>query len=114
MGELLFSVTKKDCRWDYFRGSGAGGQKRNKTSSGVRCTHMDSGAVGKSDDTRSQHKNKRTAFIRMTETKRFKAWHKLEVSRCLGDENAIKQRVEEAMKPWNLMIEYGETGKDYG
>ena len=28
----LFSVTAKDCNWDYYRGSGSGGQKKNKTS----------------------------------------------------------------------------------
>ena len=53
--KLLFSVTAADCRFDYYRGSGKGGQKRNKTSSAVRCTHIASGAVGASDDTRSQH-----------------------------------------------------------
>jgi len=28
--KLLFSVTAKDCRWDYFKGTGAGGQKKLK------------------------------------------------------------------------------------
>lgn len=27
---LLFTVSTKDCRWDYFRGSGAGGQKKKE------------------------------------------------------------------------------------
>lgn len=40
----ILSVTKKDCRWDYYVGSGKGGQKRNRTSNCVRCTHIDSGA----------------------------------------------------------------------
>lgn len=72
MSELLFSVTAKDCRWDTFRGTGKGGQKRNKTESAVRCTHIASGAVGQSDDSRSQHDNRRTAFKRMAETDVFK------------------------------------------
>ncbi len=105
MRELLFSVTVKDCRWDYFRGSGKGGQKRNKTESAVRCTHAASGAVGQSDDTRSQHKNKRTAFLRMAETSKFKAWHKLEVARRTGDGQKIKDAVDDAMRPWNLCVE---------
>ena len=50
MREKLFTLTAKNFRWDYFRGSGKGGQKRNKTSSGVRCTHEESGAVGQSHD----------------------------------------------------------------
>ena len=47
---LLFSVTAGDCKWDYYRGTGSGGQKKNKTSNCVRCTHTASGAVGKSED----------------------------------------------------------------
>ena len=54
MRELLFSVTAKDCRFDYYRGSGAGGQHRNKTESAVRCTHLASGAVGQAEDHREQ------------------------------------------------------------
>jgi len=108
--ELLFSVTAKDCRFDYYRGSGAGGQKRNKTSSAVRCTHIASGAVGQSDDTRSQHKNKRHAFRRMAETKAFTAWHKLEAARVTGRLANLDETVDRAMAPRNLRVE----GKDQG
>ena len=69
--QLLFSVTAKDCTWDYIRGSGKGGQKRNKTSSAVRCHHKDSGAVGYAEDTRSQLKNKRLALPRKGHILRF-------------------------------------------
>ena len=103
--EPLFSVTASDCRWDYFRGSGKGGQKRNKTSSGVRCTHNASGAVGVSDDTRSQHQNKRIAFQRMAETSRFKAWHKMECARRTGEAAAIETAVDQQMKPWKIKVE---------
>jgi protein subunit release factor B len=105
MSELLFSITAKDCRWDYFRGTGKGGQKRNKTSSGVRCTHADSGAVGQSDDTRSQHQNRRIAFERMAETSKFKAWHKVECARRMGEDQKVKDAVEAALRPWNLKEE---------
>jgi len=106
MSDLLFSVTAKDCRWDYFRGSGKGGQKRNKTESGVRCTHYASGAVGQSDDTRSQHVNKRTAFQRMSDTAEFKSWHRREVGKHLGVEQQIKDAVDKSMQPQNLEVEY--------
>ena len=108
---ILFSVTASDCRWDYFRGSGKGGQKRNKTSSGVRCTHIDSGAVGQSDDTRSQHQNKRIAFQRMVESAKFKAWHKLECARRSGDLTVIEDKVDSALKPWNYTVERVKGGK---
>lgn len=104
--ELLFSVTKDDCRWDYYRGSGKGGQKKNKTSSAVRCTHIESGAVGQAEDTRSQLKNKQLAFERMAQTDKFVAWHKMKVAKMLGEEQKIHDAVENAMRPWNLAVEY--------
>lgn len=102
---LLFSVTQNDCRWDYARGSGKGGQKRNKTETAVRCTHLESGAVGQSDDTRSQHQNKRIAFRRMAESNKFKSWHKIETARRLGKQKQIDDNVDQQMKPWNLKTE---------
>ena len=101
----LFSVTKKDCRWDYYVGSGKGGQKRNKTANCVRCTHVDSGAVGKSEEGRSQSKNKRAAFIRMSETPKFKAWIRLEKAKKLGVEARIEKEMKKTMLPHNLRIE---------
>jgi len=43
--ELLFSLTKKDFKVETFRGSGAGGQHRNKTDSAVRIKHPASGRL---------------------------------------------------------------------
>lgn len=48
MKELLFSLTKKDFRIETFRSGGKGGQHQNKTDSGVRIVHLESGAVGES------------------------------------------------------------------
>ena len=81
MREPIVTVTAADCRWDYYRGLSAGGQHRNKTSSAVRCTHEPSGAVGQSEDTRSQAENKRLAFGRMARTHQFQRWIKLEAAR---------------------------------
>lgn len=103
--ELLFSVTAKDCTFQYYRGSGKGGQKRNKTSSAVRCTHEASGAVGQSDDTRSQHVNKRLAFNRMAHTQKFQVWHKLEVARVTGRAQQVEEAVDLMMNPCQLRVE---------
>lgn len=70
--ELLLSVTAKDCRWDYFRCGGKGGQKQNKTSSGARVTHPPSGAVGESREERSQLQNRKRAFRKMAESQEFR------------------------------------------
>lgn len=48
----------KQCRIDTCRGSGPGGQKRNKTSSMVRLLHIPSGILSENDETRSQHLNR--------------------------------------------------------
>lgn len=96
--ELLFSVTASDCDFNYIRGSGKGGQKRNKTSSAVRCTHKASGAVGYSEDTRSQPQNKKIAFRRMTETKEFKYWHRLEIARRTGKLLEAKEETDRLMQ----------------
>jgi len=103
--ELLFSVTKKDCRWDYYRGTGAGGQKKNKTSNCVRCTHNDSGAVGKSEDGRSQSHNKKAAFRKMAESSKFKGWIKLEKAKRMGIEARIEDEAKQALHPKNMRVE---------
>lgn len=107
--ELLFSLTKNDFKFDYFRCPGKGGQKVNKTSSGVRCTHPPSKAVGKSCDERSQSLNKRIAFERMCATKEFKRWHRLEVSRITGEQDRIEREVERQMR--QVKLEVKEDGR---
>lgn len=59
-GELL-----ADCDVDRFRGSGPGGQKRNKTSSAVRLRHRPSGLAAHATESRSQHQNKARALRRL-------------------------------------------------
>jgi protein subunit release factor B len=108
--ELLFSVTAGDCRWDYYRGTGAGGQKRNKTESAVRCTHIASGAVGQAEDTRSQHQNKQLAFKRMGESKKFQAWARLEAMRATGKLKQIEEKIEFEMAH-RTKVEIQEDGK---
>ena len=103
--KLLFSVTSKDCDWSYYVGPGNGGQKKNKTHSGVICTHRESGAHARCHEGRSQLQNKQTAFKRMAESDKFKAWHRLEVAKRTGELNIIENQVEKDMAPKNLRVE---------
>ncbi|MDQ3143115.1 MAG: peptide chain release factor 1 [Bacteroidota bacterium] len=59
------NINKAELRVDTFRSSGAGGQHVNKTESGVRFTHLPTGLVAESTDSRSQHKNREIALGRL-------------------------------------------------
>lgn len=58
-------IKKDDLKVDTFRSSGAGGQHVNKTESGVRFTHIPTGIVSESTDSRSQHKNREIAMQKL-------------------------------------------------
>jgi len=110
--ELLFSITRKDFRVDTFRSGGKGGQNQNKVESGVRITHLESGAVAESREERDQIRNKEKAFQKLINTPKFKVWHKRKTAFMLQGirdaEAEIERRVNEALKPENLKVE----GKD--
>lgn len=103
MKQKIFSVTIDDCRVDTFRGSGNGGQNRNKRDTGVRITHQESGAVGHATEHRTQLQNKQAAFRRMAESKEMTAWLKLETARRAGWN--IEEEVTKELESKNLKIE---------
>jgi protein subunit release factor B len=70
----VLTVTAADCRRDTFRCGGPGGQNQNKRDTGVRFTHLASGAVGECREERSQLANQKRAWVRMTQHKRFLLW----------------------------------------
>ncbi|KAJ8610104.1 hypothetical protein CTAYLR_007075 [Chrysophaeum taylorii] len=55
----------RQCRVDYRRDSGPGGQKRNKIESAVRLTHEPTSIVVNAAEDRSQHRNKAVALRRL-------------------------------------------------
>jgi peptide chain release factor 1 len=63
--EEEININKADLRVDTFRASGAGGQHVNKTESGIRITHLPTGVVAESTESRSQHQNREIAMQRM-------------------------------------------------
>jgi protein subunit release factor B len=93
----LLSIGAKDCRMDVFRAGGKGGQKQNKTNSGVRWVHEPSGAVGESREFAEQIRNKRTAWRRMCETPEMKKWIRIESLKRMGELRDIEAKVDKAM-----------------
>ena len=108
--EILFSVTANDCEWSYTKGTGSGGQKKNKTSSAVHCMHRPSGAHGYSEASRSQLDNKREAFVKMANSKEFKEWHKMETMRRNGQMAVIDAIVEREVKKFKIEV-HDEQGR---
>ena len=104
MKELLFSVTRKDLRIEYFCSGGPGGQHQNKTASGCRITHEASGAVGESREEREQSRNRANAFKRLTTSPKFISWLRVKASEMSMNETT-KQAVERLTQPQFLKIE---------
>jgi peptide chain release factor 1 len=102
----LFSLTRKDFRIEYFKAPGHGGQKKNKTESACRITHIATGISHYSSDDRSQHRNRKDAFMKLANDPAFRAWLKIQTSKALGEFIDIERQVDEWMQPENLKIEY--------
>ena len=107
--QLVFSITKDDFEIQTFRAGGKGGQNQNKVESGVRIIHRASGAVSEARDSRDQLHNKRSAFKKLIELPKFKAWFKIEAAKRMMDKDLLRkvnQEVEDSMNERNLKIEY--------
>ena len=63
MNEL--HLTKKDFKLEWFSGSGAGGQHRNKHQNCCRITHIETGLRAQGTESRDRVTNQRVAFNRL-------------------------------------------------
>jgi len=61
--EVEVRVDERDLDWSTCRGTGAGGQKRNKTESTVLLTHRPSGLQVRCETSRSQQHNRAMALV---------------------------------------------------
>ena len=112
--DLIYSLRKKDFIVQPFKGSGAGGQHRNKNSTAIRIIHLESGAKGESQELKSQHQNKKLAFERLVESKEFQIWHKRKIAESLLDKEKLQKKVDDWMKPDNMKVEYYDPNNNLG
>jgi protein subunit release factor A len=105
--KLLFSITKKDFKIDYFSGTGAGGQYRNKHQNCVRLHHLESGVIMTGQSNRERTANIREALNGLIKHPKFKVWHTRKIHEKLQG-ITLEEKVDEMMLPINLKIE----GKD--
>lgn len=63
----IVEIDERDVLYQSMRSSGPGGQHVNKVSTGVRAMHIPTGLKVQVMDSRSQHRNKQLALIRLRE-----------------------------------------------
>jgi protein subunit release factor A len=111
---LLFSITAKDFDIQTFSVGGHGGGGKDTSNSGVRLIHRASGARGEGREARSNTLNRRSAFEKLTKTKVFQDWLKIEAARRQGQfvpetpeqiRNRVNRQVDEDLKNGNILIE---------
>lgn len=72
-----YSYSRKDFVLDWYSGSGAGGQHRNKHQNCLRLTHIPSGITVTAADGRDRPSNQRTAFERLRP--KLEAWIRAQI-----------------------------------
>lgn len=102
--ERIYCLTKDDFVLQTYKGSGAGGQHRNKRETGVRIIHPNSGAKGESCEHKSQLQNRKAAFRRMLEHPKFKMWHSVQLYEY-DQGRSIQKEVDEMMEAKYLRVE---------
>jgi protein subunit release factor A len=102
---LLFSVTMKDMEMQTFTVPGPGGGGKDTSRTGVRLIHPASGAVAEGREHRSVDRNRKDALKKIAEHPKFKAWHKLECARRMGQ--VIPETPEQVLARVDKMMEEG-------
>lgn len=81
-------VTEDQFRYEWFSGTGAGGQHRNKHQNCCRCIHEPTGITANGQTSRSREENKRIAYINCLS--RIQAHFHKDKERYLGGTERIR------------------------
>lgn len=92
--EAQIRIAPGDLEWSTCRGSGAGGQHRNKTESAVKVLHRPSGLVVRCESQRSQHQNRATALALL----RARLWAEATTRKNEQRANARRDQVGSGMR----------------
>lgn len=103
--KMLKSFTTDDFKLEWFSGTGAGGQHRNKHQNCLRLTHIETGLIVTSQSHRSRIQNRKEAFQKMADLLRD---HYNPVTK--------KERLTEVIRSYkledNLVVDH-KTGHKY-
>jgi protein subunit release factor B len=108
--KLLFSLTKQDFDVQWYSGTGAGGQHRNKHQNCCRIIHKETGIRSTGQSNRDRIANQKEAFNNLVKHPKFKLWLNLKIMESLSEET-IEEKVQKQMIPDNLKIEEKKDGR---
>lgn len=113
-------LTKKDFKLEWYSGSGAGGQHRNKHQNCCRITHIESGISERGTESKSRVSNQKTAFTRLA--KRVIPWimSKYESKKNINTDvirnyneprNEVHDKASGLKMPYSEIVVVGNIGK---
>ena len=102
---ILSKFSKKDYKVSCFRGSGPGGQHRNKNDTAVRIKHILTNISAESSDNKSQRMNKKSAFEKLI-FKLILHYEKIFTT----DKLDLNERIRTYHEPRNIVKDH-RTGK---
>lgn len=101
VSDSQLQIRESDCEWQACRGSGNGGQAKQKTNSAVQLWHKPTGHMVRCESQRSQHQNRQTAMAML----RARLWSNRQAEAHGARSSARKSQVGSGMrgcKTWTI------------